>query len=174
MTHIPSTSRRTRSGVRRYAPAFALALAVTAAGAGTVAAAGPTTPRETAERHSRLHFDVEFSPHSLVDVPPRQQLQPGDYSVFSDRLLDPAGRVVGVQGGSGLVTKVRASNAQVFFDLAVRLRHGQIAAQGLSTTAPEKRLAVVGGTGRYAGATGHIVLVEHGDGAGSLTVVLKD
>jgi hypothetical protein len=120
-----------------------------------------------------MHFEVEFSPHRVIDTPPEREFQPGDYAVFSDRLLNRSGRVVGTQGGSGLVTKVRATGAQVYFSLAIRLSHGQIAAEGLSTTAPTKKLAVVGGTGRYTGAAGHIILVERGDGTGTLTVVLR-
>jgi len=148
------------------------------AGAGTVAAAGPelagtSQAAQAAESRQRLHFEVEFSPHRVVDTPPRQVLQPGDYSVFSDRLLNRAGRAVGAQAGSGLVTKVRDTGAQVYFSLAIRLAHGQIAVQGLSSTAPIKRMPISGGTGRYSGVDGHVVLVERGDGTGTLTVILR-
>ena len=164
-------------GVRRHAPALALALVVPTVGAAAVAAGPPTAgtsdPTQALERDRRLHFEVAFSPHRVVDTPPEQELQPGDYSVFSDRLLDRAGRVVGRQAGSGLVTKVRATGAQVYFSLAVKLADGQIAVQGLSSTAPTKRMAVSGGTGRYTGADGHVVLVERGDGTGSLTLFLR-
>jgi hypothetical protein len=172
MTHTSLTRRGTR--IRRYAPA--LALVVTAAGTATVAAGSTTAsmrPHGHTDTYRRLHFDVEFSPHSVMDLPPLGEIQPGDYAVFSDRLLNRAGQLVGAQGGSGLITKVRATGAQVYFSLAIRLRHGQIAAEGLSTTAPTKHLAVVGGTGRYAGADGHVVLVEDGDGTGTLTVTLR-
>jgi hypothetical protein len=57
--------------------------------------------------------------------------------------------------------------------LTIRLAgRGQISAQGLSSSAPTKRLAVTGGTGRYVGAAGSLSLVENGDGTGSLTVTL--
>jgi len=174
----PTIIRRGAAGhsFRRYVPGLALALTLTTVGAGTVMAAAPTpapTAATRADSTQRLHFAVEFSPFQVIDLPPKDELQPGDYSVFSDRLLNRAGRVVGVQGGSGLVTKVRATGAQVYFTLAVRLPHGQIAAAGLSSTAATKRLAVVGGTGRYSGAAGHAVLVENGDDTGTLTIILR-
>jgi hypothetical protein len=177
MAHAHPEHDASGQGARRYLPALALA-AVATVGAGTVAAAGPTTAgtshsAQTVDSHRRMHFEVEFSPHRVIDTPPQRELQPGDYSVFSDRLLDRAGRVVGRQAGSGLVTKIRATGAQVYFSLAVKLAHGQIAVQGLSSTAPTKRMAVVGGTGRYTGADGHAILVERGDGTGTLTVTLR-
>ena len=179
MTNTGRTDQGSRGhGIRRYGLALTLAIVATV-GAGTVAAAGPTPAGSSHGAHAatsihRVHFEVEFSPHHVVDTPPRQELQPGDYSIFSDRLLNRSGHVVGTQAGSGLVTKVRATGAQVYFSLAIKLSHGQIAAQGLSTTAPTKKLAIAGGTGRYTGAAGHILLVERGDGTGALTVVLRN
>ena len=165
-------------GIRRYAPALALAVVTGTLGAGAVAAAGPTTAGTSPDRQAatiarRMHFEVAFSPHRVVDTPPEGELQPGDYSVFSDRLLDRAGRVVGRQAGSGLVTKVRATGAQAYFSLAIKLSEGQLAVQGLASTAPTKRLAVVGGTGLYTGADGHAILVERGDGTGTLTISVR-
>jgi hypothetical protein len=53
------------------------------------------------------------------------------------------------------------------------LAAGQIAFQGLTSTAPTKQLAVTGGTGRYKGVGGEATLVEVGDQTGSLTVRLR-
>jgi hypothetical protein len=123
-----------------------------------------------------LRFNVRFSPFHPVDVPPLAT-QPGDfgvgdYVVFSDDLLDSKGRVVGTEGGSGLVTRVSSTDVQVAYDLTIQLRQGQIAVQGLASPAPTKRLGIVGGTGRYVGAAGHIVLTENGDGTGRLVITL--
>jgi hypothetical protein len=128
--------------------------------------------------HSRiLHLDVRFSPTNVIDVPPRQRhpgdYQPGDYVTFSDRLLNQSGMVVGTEGGSGLITKLTSTQIQLNYTMTVKLRGGQIAAAGLSTNAPTKRLAIVGGTRHYEGATGHLVLVENGDETGELTITLR-
>jgi hypothetical protein len=123
-----------------------------------------------------LRFAVKFSDHYVVDVPPagkdKDDIGLGDYAVFSDELLDSKGHVVGTEGGSGLVTKISATEAQIFFTLAIQLPHGQIAASGLSSPAPSKQLAVTGGTGRYVGARGHLDLLENGDGTGKLVITL--
>ena len=182
MSDTTTNRRRTAAGrIRRHVAVLALAVAVTATGAVTVAAAdspAPAAPQRDSDRGGQvLHFDVRFSPFNVIDVPPLQRrpgdYQPGDYSVFSDRLINQAGATVGRQAGSGLITRVGATGAEVYFSLAVRLRDGQIAAQGLSSTAPRKRLAVVGGTGAYTGAAGHLDLVEHGNGTGTLTITLR-
>jgi hypothetical protein len=160
--------------------ALAVGVAVTAASAVTVATANtPVVAQEQGDSSPDsqvLRFDVRFSPFNVIDVTPPQGdgTQPGDYAVFSDRLINQAGEMVGRQGGSGLVTRLTASGAEIFFDLAIRLHNGQIAAQGLSSTAASKRIAVVGGTGAYTGADGHLVLVENGDGTGTLTITLVD
>jgi hypothetical protein len=53
------------------------------------------------------------------------------------------------------------------------LADGQLAFQGLTTTAPTKQLAITGGTGRYQGAGGEATLVEFGDDTGTLTIRLR-
>ena len=182
MSNTTNNSRRSvRERIRRHAVVLALGLILTSAGAVEVATADPAPPgadRGDRTRASRvLQFDVRFSPFNVIDVPPAARrpgdYQPGDYAVFSDKLLNGAGKRVGTQAGSGLITRVRPTGAQVYFSLAIRLRHGQIAAQGLSTTAPTKRLAVVGGTGSYTGAQGHLALTENGDGTGTLSITLR-
>jgi len=56
----------------------------------------------------------------------------------------------------------------------VSLAAGQIAFQGLVTDAPEKRMAVVGGTGRYREAAGELTVLELGENeAGTLTIRLR-
>lgn len=173
-TAEPSPARRFR--VRRKGAAATAAAALVAAGALTASAqADPSRVPGGAGHHVQvLHFAVEFSPFTIIDVPPTAR-QPGDYRagdylVFSDQLSDRAGTKVGTEGGSGLLTKVGASGFQVHYSLAVRLREGQFVVAGLASEAPTKRLAVVGGTGRYLGAIGDLELVEHPDGTGSLTI----
>jgi hypothetical protein len=142
----------------------------------TPAAAASAAPSVTAGTHGHvtvLRFGVRFSNHYVVDVPPSNKggVGLGDYALFSDQLLDRRGRVVGTEGGSGLVTDI--STGQIFFTLAIQLPHGQIAASGLSSAAPSKELAVTGGTGRYVGVGGRLNLVENGNGTGTLVLTLR-
>jgi hypothetical protein len=112
-----------------------------------------------------------------VDVPPAQKhpgdYQPGDYVTFSDVLRNAQGKAVGTEAGAGLITRIDASTVQVYYTMALQLPGGQIAAQGISSNAPTKHLAVVGGTGRYLDAAGNLQLVENGDGTGRLTLTLR-
>jgi len=104
--------------------------------------------------------------------------QPGDDAVFSDVLTGP---------DIGSARKAARDSSPVVRRPAPRvLQPGDQAApradrsQGLASVAPRATLAVVGGTGRYANANGHVVVVENGDengdgdgdGTGSLTVTL--
>jgi allene oxide cyclase-like protein len=177
-----TTSGTTNSNPRRRRNRTAVALTGLAlvAVAGTVTAASAHsagTGRPSADASGVLRFGVQFSPFNVIDVPPLAQhegdYRPGDYAVFSDVLTDRKGAKVGVEGGSGLITKVTPTGAQVHFTMTIQLHSGSITAQGLSSTAPHKRLALTGGTGRYVGAQGHLDLVEHGDGTGTLVVDLR-
>jgi Dirigent-like protein len=163
--------------VRRHGAIATIAVAVLAGGA--ITAASASTPSTHASTHGSqiLQFGVSFSPFNVIDVPPLQRtdgdFQAGDYAVFSDVLTNRAGKNVGTEGGSGLITKVSAGGAQIYFSLAIKLPHGQVVASGLASTAPHKRLAIVGGTGAYSGARGRIDLVEKGDGTGTLKLTLR-
>jgi Allene oxide cyclase barrel like domain len=174
-TSATATRRRNRRRALGLALVGPLVLVTPLAAAGDTAtsAHGPST----SDQRQVLRFEVKFSPFNIVDVPPRARFdgdyQAGDYVTFSDRLFDGTGRRVGAEAGSGLLTKVSKAGLQVSYTLTIRLAgRGQISAQGLSTSAPTKRLAVTGGTSRYVGAAGSLTLVENGDGTGSLTVTL--
>lgn len=168
----PTLAAQVRRGVTAT-----IAVAALAGGAITAASAQTSTAHEQSHSKQIKRFGVKFSPFNVIDVPPLQRTdgdyQPGDYAVFSDILTNPAGRTVGTEGGSGLITKVSPSGAQVYFTLAIKLHNGQLAAAGLASTAPHKRLSIVGGTGAYTGANGRVDLVENGDGTGSLTLTLR-
>jgi hypothetical protein len=175
-TAATATPRRTRRlALRGLALLAPLVLVTPLAAAGdTAAAAGGPGP---SDHRQVLRFQVKFSPFHIVDVPPKARFdgdyQAGDYVTFSDRLFNGTGRRVGAEAGSGLLTNVSEAGLQVSYTLTIRLAgRGQISAQGLSSSAPTKRLAVTGGTGRYMGAAGSLSLVENGDGTGSLTVTV--
>lgn len=179
---MTTTANPTQPPNRRRTRGLALAAVVTAVLLPVTAASGDaSTPSPAGDGDSRrtLHFDVEFSPFNLIDVPPTAQgegdFRPGDYAVFSDTLFDRSGRRVGTEAGTGLITRVSDSGIQVVYTMTVRLHgRGQISAQGLGSPNPNKQLAVTGGTGRFVGADGYLDLVEHGDGTGTLDITLVD
>lgn len=179
---IMTTTDPVKTQNRRRTRRLALAASLTAVILPVTAASGDTsTGSQSGEREARrtLHFEVRFSPFNLVDVPPSAgaegDYRPGDYVTFSDTLLDRSGQRVGTEAGSGLITRVSDSAIQLVYTMTVRLHgRGQISAQGLSSSAPTKHLAVTGGTGRFIGAEGYLDLVERSDGTGSLDVTLVD
>jgi Dirigent-like protein len=160
------------------AVAGASAVVTTALTPAAVASAAPSATAGTHHPVSVLRFTVRFSPFHPVDVPPLAtgpgDYGVGDYVVFSDKLLDRKGRVVGTEAGSGLVTALSSTELQVAYSMTIQLRQGQIAVQGLASNAATKRLGIVGGTGRYVGAAGHIDLTENGDAenTGQLVITL--
>lgn len=121
-----------------------------------------------------LRYDISFRPQAdnYVDLG-APGFSIGDQLVFQDRILDRAGRQVGVQGGVCSITAPLEDGFQLHCAGTVSLAGGQIAFQGLVTDAPEKRMAVVGGTGRYRTAVGELTVLELGENeAGTLTIRL--
>jgi len=151
-----------------------LGIAAVLVGGAVSASAAPTAPSGPAAAIGGvLRYDIAFRPfgENYVDVgTPGPGV--GDMLVFQDRILDH-GRHVGVQGGTCTVTELLAEgHFQTHCVGTVSLPAGQIAFQGLVTDAPEKHMAVVGGTGRYRDAGGDLTVLEHGDDTGTLTVRL--
>jgi hypothetical protein len=152
------------------------AVTVVVAAVAVTALIGSGSQAET--QHARvLRYGLRFSPFHVVDVPPSQtrpgDYQAGDYTVFSDRILDRRGRTVGGEAGTGTITRIDGTGAQIYYSMAIRLHGGQVTASGLGSPDPRKLLAVTGGTGSFVGARGSVHVIEHGDGTGSLTVTLR-
>jgi hypothetical protein len=159
---------------------FASAAVLTAGLAAGVATATASTSAPSAHRSTdhdsigqTIRLKVHFRPfdQNYVDI---GSAGPGvgDLLVFQDQLLRD-GKRVGVEGGSCTVTAVLRNGFQTHCVGTASLPAGQIAFQGLVTNAPDKHMAVVGGTGRYRGAGGDVTLVELGhDEAGTLTIRL--
>ncbi|HEY7102328.1 MAG TPA: hypothetical protein VH573_11880 [Mycobacteriales bacterium] len=149
-------------------------VAVVVAGA-VSASAAPTaaTPAQSTAKGTVLRYDIAFRPfqENFVDVgTPGAGI--GDMLVFQDRILDH-GRQVGVQGGTCTITALLdGGHFQTHCVGTVSLAAGQIAFQGLVTDAPDKHMAVVGGTGRYRDAGGELTVLELGNDVGTLTVRL--
>jgi hypothetical protein len=157
--------------MRKIAVVAAIALATGTIGVISAASAAPASPAMTPAR--TLQFDVVFSPFFYVDTKPNGPSK-GDTSVFHDRLFSD-GKAVGDEGGSCIVVDLPTDSAApipINCTVSIRLAGGQITAQGLTSSAPTKQLAVTGGTGTYQNAGGQATLVEFGNGRGSLSLDL--
>ena len=159
--------------MRRSTWVVGLGVAAVVAGGAVSASATPTATPAAAAKGTVLRYDISFRPldENYVDIgTPGPGI--GDLLVFQDRILD-RGRQVGVQGGSCTITALLpGDHFQTHCAGTVALPGGQIAFQGLVTDAPEKRMAVVGGTGRYRAAAGELTVLELGNDVGTLTVRL--
>ena len=169
----------------------ATASVVAALGALTLGAvtwfAGPPAPAsaQAGNTSTTLSFDIRFSPFFLLDFRPNgvreitsfqdPNLDPskGDQTIFRDELLR-RGHVVGHESGACVATEDPSSEGvlSISCQMTVELPQGQITAQGATSNDPEKHLAITGGTGRYVGASGELVLTEFGNETGSLVVHL--
>jgi hypothetical protein len=134
----------------------AAALAAVIAGSG----AGKTSPTVTfhlVEKSLTFHF---------VDNPPfggeNQQPSQGDSFVFTSELLTRAGKHAGMLRAVCHATEGGQTGALTCFG-TFGLKGGQL--EGIATIRGESRrqhIAIVGGTGVYAGARGEVVSVERG------------
>jgi hypothetical protein len=148
---------------------FALAAtAATVALLGGTAASSPAADIPSAG--STLYFKVNFSPFFYLDLGARGPSM-GDQIVAHDVLLDSAGRQVGHDAVSCIVTDP-SGGSEAECTATFALPRGQIATQFLNTPPAVKTFAVTGGTGAYKTARGEAVLVENGDGTGTVTFYL--
>jgi len=167
-------------------PLVAVVIAALAVLTLTGAARGTDSGDRSHGRGQTLAFDVQFSGFFLLDFGPDgvrevtdlSQASPsrGDQIVFQDTLLR-RGTQVGEGGGTCTVTAVVApADPPILLSCQVtyQLPGGQIAAQGRASNDAVKTLAVVGGTGRYTGAGGTLVLTEFGneENTGSVVITL--
>jgi hypothetical protein len=133
-----------------------------------------------------LRYGVKFSPFFLVDfsghgvrtVTDIRRASPskGDETVFHDQITE-RGRVVGMEAGSCVATRVDVKAPvpiSLACNLTIKLPNGEIAAQGLASNAPVKRLMIVGGTGRFANTSGRVTITEYSSGSGRLVIRLSD
>ena len=116
-----------------------------------------------------LTFDVRFNDTLLV-ADESAGFQLGDRVILSDRLL-AQGEEVG--HNAGVCTITDAAGGEMICVVTWLLPEGTISTQLLNTP-PEKTFAVIGGTGAYEGATGAGVLIEDGDGTGTVSFYLAE
>ncbi len=117
-------------------------------------------------------FLLDFGPTGVREVTSLQDpaISPsrGDQIVFEDTLVRD-GEAVAAGGGSCTVTAVVPADPPITLNCVATydLPGGQVAVHGRATNAPVKKLAIVGGTGRYVGASGDFTLTEFEDGTGT-------
>lgn len=124
----------------------ALAAAVLAGGA-TAQTAPPTLELHQLERDSRSGF---------VDNPPRRRESRGDVFTVGGRVRDASGRSVGSAHAVFTQTGRRTAHGGGTFTLS----DGAIVVSGRLGGSGTDTLAIVGGTGAYAGATGTVLITE--------------
>ena len=144
-----------------------LALGAAALTSSAVADASSTTPaRETTMRIHVVDTDERVAFH---DVNKNGRLDFGDYAVFRSVDKDPHGKVVG--HGIGQI-QIQGARAHLLI-FTLQLAHGSLSMQGNITGLEEgarSRIAVVGGTGQYAGARGETFAHQIGEGATDLFI----
>ena len=124
----------------------ALAAAVLAGGA-TAQTAPTTLELHQLERDARSGF---------VDNPPRRRESNGDVFTVGGRLRDAVGRSVGSDQAVFTQTARRTAHGGATFTLT----DGSIVVSGRLGGTGTDTLAIVGGTGAYAGATGTVLVTE--------------
>ncbi len=133
---------------------------------GAVASAGGDDRGSGHGQETTLQFDVEFSPFNLVDLA-EPGLSAGDVIVFDDVLLQDGEQVGGMAGTCVLIDATPLANCTGVVTLD---EQDTITFAFLNAPPPEKVFAITGGSGTYRTAQGDGLLVEFGDGTGSLTL----
>jgi hypothetical protein len=140
--------------MRRTAAAAAITAALFAAAAGTAGAAG-------AKHTATLSYKVHFSPFFIVDNG-KKGYSKGDQIIASDLLIGAGGKTVGHTAVACTLTdpKIPEASCAITFVLAGGIITGQYA----NTPPARKVVAITGGTGKYVGARGEVVIVEFAKG----------
>lgn len=138
-------------------------VAVALAAITAIASASPALAAAGAKRKT-LRYGIRFN-DTAVDLGARGPSL-GDVQILTDRLVNRRGKVVGHDGGVCTVTSLDPpeTNCTVTFSLP----GGQITTQFLNAPPPRKVAPITGGTRRYRGARGNLVLIEHPDQTGTI------
>ena len=91
----------------------------------------------------------------------------GDILTFDQPLLDQQGKQIGNNSGTCIRTRV-AHSFQCQWTLS--LENGSIQVAGREFDKGTSPIAIVGGTGQYAGITGHMESINNGDGTFTQTL----
>lgn len=120
----------------------------------------------TTAHAEELVFDVKFNDSVLAAG--QNGLVAGDRIILDDMLLRGGAEV----GSTAGVCTITDPAGVMFCAITFVVPDGTINTQFPNTPPPEKHFALFGGTGAYAGREGSGVLLEHGDGTGTLTLTI--
>jgi hypothetical protein len=146
--------------------------------AGSAQAPGATTLSLYEPANGGTFKIIDNAPRSPSANPAskRFRFSIGDQVIFSNPVLDKKGgtRVATLYVEGTLVKGKTFSNASVLSRVVLVFTNGdQITAQGVfSFSGADVRIAVVGGTGAYAGARGFVVSHNNADGSSQDTITL--
>jgi hypothetical protein len=115
------------------------------------------------KRHT-LRYGIRFHDVAVDLGAPGPSL--GDVQVLNDTLVNRRGKVIGHDGGICTVTSLDPpeTNCAITFSPP----GGQITTQFLNSPPPRKVAPITGGTKRYRGARGELILKEHPDQTGTI------
>ena len=141
--------------MRRIALYGTATAAVAAAAAGlAISASGQATPSGATGTRTFVASGGSFK---NVDVKPKGE-SPGDYFTLSQKLKENGSSAGSVGAVGTAVTKT-----VIQFDGTIFLSDGKVmVAGGGKGNSKTTELAIVGGTGAYAGASGTFTTVDHG------------
>jgi hypothetical protein len=130
----------------------------------SIAASSPATLAAGHPGRHTLRFGIRFNDVALDLGAPGPSL--GDVQILNDTLVNGAGTHVGHDGGVCTVTSLDPPETNCAITFA--LPGGQITTQFLNSPPPRKVAPITGGTKRYRGARGQLVLNEHPDQTGTI------
>jgi hypothetical protein len=110
-------------------------------------------------RTTTIVYHLKYSPQTIIHVSSNAGLSRGDEIVSWDDLFK-GGKKVGRDANACVVTNLSPPQAECTISFVVA--DGTITAQYMETPPPHKVGAVTGGTGKYLGARGQVVIVESG------------
>jgi hypothetical protein len=130
------------------------AVTLVAAVFATAGLADGSAPRTTA-----IVYHLKFSPFTVIHVSPGGGYSRGDEIVSWDDLYK-GGKKAGRDAQACVITNLTPLQAECTITFV--FADGTIAAQYMLTPPPHKIGAVTGGSGKYLGARGQVVIVESG------------
>jgi hypothetical protein len=139
----------------------------------------PGSATGTTSESSTLTFRMRTGSFRFIDMPPKAATadappSPGDYLVLTNRIFK-AGDRVGTLHATCVVTR-RAANPDrtpLLCTGAYRLPGGTLTGTTVLTTSATTHIAITGGTGRFAGASGTSTEHDNQDGTTHVTIRLR-
>jgi hypothetical protein len=143
-------------------------IAATFAAASLVSGVGASSSGASATAAS-LHFYERPGPTTVVDNAPKgKKPGRGDVILFANPVFDRHGTQVGTD--HGMCTVLDAGRSQC--DTTLVLPKGDVVTHGLENARTSFDVAVIGGTGAYAGAKGTMTARPLKDGGATILVSL--